>query len=204
MISPSCPRPPRARPMLRVGPAAAGTTLPPLDSCTLQPGARPHTPRARAARGWLAPRADWRRPEGGGRPAPGRRLEFIPGRHGQRPAADAARAGSPAGGLAGWPAAAVAILSPSDRVPRPRPGSWGTRSGARLKHGRAAGNRFRSHMAYGLPRLAQVCHSPLKGDRVRANRGWGRTTCKTLLVEAKQPPGKSQPGKTERVATSGC
>jgi hypothetical protein len=85
MTSPSCPTPPRPRPMLGVRSlawAAAGTTAtaPLLRHSATR--ARPHTPRARAAPGKPAPCAHWRQPEGGRTLRPGGRLEFVPQRHG--------------------------------------------------------------------------------------------------------------------------
>ncbi|KAK2098438.1 hypothetical protein P7K49_023889 [Saguinus oedipus] len=57
-------------------------------SGTQRLGARPHTPRARAAPGEPVPRADWPRPEGGGRSAPGEGLEIVPGQSGPPRRAD--------------------------------------------------------------------------------------------------------------------
>lgn len=64
--------------MLCVRQPAAGTTLPLLGSCTPQPE-RVLTHPARAAPGVLPLRADWRRPEGGGRPASSGQLALVPG-----------------------------------------------------------------------------------------------------------------------------
>ena len=182
--------------------AAAGTTATaPGLRHSATGSASSHTPRAGGPR--QAGRTRWlAEPGRGGRSAPGPRPETSRGRLGQLQAARASRAGSPARGLAGWLAGAVAILNPGNGVP---PYSWLT--------GHEDGcppQKWPPRKATGLsvtwpclPRPAQVALTGLgTGTESWQSSGMRFNSLKTHLQKSSSRLGNLSPGRIDRVATA--